>query len=119
MEVRWIDEDLESFPYHIRPEDINVTRHFLGAFRKGEVEIAAQYVVRFCQQIGGWKTFTKDDLNKFYWENGGKKEFVFNRKETFPFRWLDERLLVKRSDGKYCVADFFIDRCFKSSPQRK
>ncbi len=119
-EVRVIDEDLESEPYPIRPEDINTDcRQFLGAFGMAEVEVAAQYVVRLCQQLGGWKAFTKESLDKFYLENGGAKEWVFNRRNTFPFYWLDNRLLENGPDGKCRVTDFFINRCFHSSPKKK
>lgn len=119
MEIKAIDEDLESPLYHIRPEDIDINRHFLSAFGRGEVEIAANYIVRFCQKLGGWKAFTKESLDNFYQENGGTKEWVFNRRDTFPFYWLNEKLLVQRSDGKYCVTNLFIDRCFLSSPKKK
>ncbi len=119
MTIRPIAEDSGTDKYPIRPKDIDTTRHFLSAFGKGEVEVAAQYVVRFCQKLGGWKAFTKEDLNKFYLENGGAKEWVFERKRSFPFHWLNDRLLVKRPDGRYCVTDLFIDRCFNSSPKRK
>lgn len=119
MKIKEIDEDLEFFPYYIRPEDIDASRHFLGAFGKAEVEIVAQYVVRFCQQLGGWKAFIKEDLEKFYLENGGRNEMVFNRRDTFPFHWLNEKLLVQRPDGKCCVTDLFIERCFRSSPKKE
>ncbi|MDO8442968.1 MAG: hypothetical protein Q7S81_01790 [bacterium] len=118
MEVRAINEDSESAQYHIRPEDIDVSRHFYSAFGKAQVESAAQYVVRFCQQLGGWKSFRKEDLEKFYSENGGRKERL-STDNKFPFFWLNEKLLVQRPDGKCCVTDLFIDRCFKSSPNRK
>jgi len=111
-----VDEDFALDLYPIRPEDIDTTRHFLGAFGKGEVEIAAKYVVGLCQQLGYWKSFSREALNDFYRENGGLKEWVFNRREEFPFHWLNEKLLVQRSDGKYCVTNLFIDRCYRSSP---
>lgn len=119
MKIKVIDEDLESDLYPIRPEDINTNRsQFLGAFGKSEVEIAAQYVVRFCQQLGGWKAFSKDALDSFYRKNGGAKEWVFNRRMSFPFYWLDEKLLEEGPDGKCRVTNFFIDRCFHSSPNK-
>lgn len=117
MEVRAIDEDLESAQYPIRPDDINTDRHFFGAFGKCEVEIVARYVVRLCQESGGWKAFAREDLNRFYQENGGLNERVFNRRPSVPFHWLNEKLLVQRPDGKYCVTDLFIKRCFSSSPK--
>jgi hypothetical protein len=119
MELKAIDEDLESVQYPIRPEDIDANRHFFGAFGKGEVEIAAKYIVRFCQQLGGWKALTVEEINNFYRENGGLTEWVFNRRDTFPFHWLNEKLLARRQDGKCCVTNLFINRCFQSSPKNK
>ena len=118
MEVMVVDESSESALYPIRPQDIDVNRHFLSAFGKGEVEIAANYIVRFCQKLGGWKAFTKESLDKFYQENGGTKEWIFHRRNTFPFYWFNEKLLAQRPDGKYCVTNLFIDRCFASSPKK-
>ena len=119
MEIKAVDEDSESELYHIRPEDIDAGRPFLSAFGKAEVEIAAKYIVRMCQQLGGWKAFTRESLNKFYRENGGLEERVFNSREEFPFRWMNEKLLTQRPDGKYCVTNLFIDRCFRSSPKNQ
>lgn len=124
MNVRPIDENSDSTRYHIRPEDIDVSRHFLSAFGWAQAEIAANWIVRFCQQLGGWKAFTKEDLNKFYLENGGKEQnkLLFKseaNRNKFPFYWLGERLLVQRPDGKCCVTNLFIDRCFLSSPKKK
>lgn len=119
MKVRAIDEDLESAKYHIHPEDIDASKQFLSAFGRAEVEIAAKYVVRFCQQMGGWKAFTKESLETFYLENGGGEEWVFNRRKIFPFYWLNEKLLVQRLDGKCCVTNLFIECCFRSSPKKK
>ena len=103
----------------IRPENINTDRHFYGAFGWGEVEIAANYIVRLCQKLGGWKAFSEKDLNQFWLENGGKKELVFNQSDKFPFHWFNEKLLVRGRSGKYRVTDFFIQRCFHASPNKK
>lgn len=145
MNVRPIDENSDSTYYHIRPEDIDVTKHFFSAFGQAEIEIAAQYIVRFCQKLKAWKAFSKEELDEFYKENGGREEHVFRSwrfwndktlewfcnetgiskeqllkdKDSFPFYWLGERLLVQRSDDKYCVTNFFINRCFHASPNRK
>ena len=92
------------------------------AFGQFEVELVAQYVVRFCQKLGGWKAFAKEDLEQFYAEAGGPRNLILHGLGTnskFPFYWLNERLLPQRPDGKYCVTDLFIERCFASSPKKK
>lgn len=125
MEIRTVDEDIDSEKYPIRPEDIDADQHFYMAFGQAEVEMAAQYVVRFCQKLGGWKAFTKEELNQFYIEIGGPRNltlhsFSFGLKPTFPFYWLSELLLAQRpGNDKYCVTDLFIERCFASSPKKK
>lgn len=117
--------------FRIRPEDINASRHFFGAFDQAETEISAGWIVRFIQVRGtGWEPFTYEDINAFYakkYSNG----FRFNRlvePEMVPpslarafAGYHDERIPVGGGwiilkDGRYYVTDDFILRCYKSSP---
>ena len=120
MKIRVVDEDSDQEKYPVRPEDINVSRHFYSAFGRGEVEVAASYLVRFFQKLGGWKSFSKEDINKFWRESGGENETIFNRRDAFPFHWFNGKLLAGGwGGGKFRVTSFFIERCFKSSPNKK
>lgn len=118
MKAKVVDEGLKSVKYPIRPKDINVKRHFYSAFGWAEAEVAANYLVRFFQKLGGWKAFELKDLDQFYAKNGGKKEW-FTSKDKFPLYWLNGKLLLRqRRDGHYCVTDEFINRCYNASPKK-
>lgn len=113
MKVKVVDEECGTGKYHIRPEDINISRQFYCAFGWAEVEILANYLVRFFQKIGMWRSFTPEEINKFWVENSGKEEALFNKTNKFPFYCFGEKLLMQGRSGKYRVTNYFIDRCFQ------
>lgn len=96
--------------YPIKPEHINITQHFYDAFGNMiETEISASYIVRLCQKLGGWVPFTKGDIEKFYNDVSGFKNFSFNR-------LLFNDYIIKMKDGKFHITRAFVEECFKSSP---
>ena len=119
LKVIIVDEDATAVKYPIRPQDIDVNKFFYSAFGYAEIEVLANYLVRFFQKLDGWKAFKKKDLEKFYLENGGEDERLFENKGKFPFHWLDKELLVRGWDWKYRVTNYFIIRCHKSSPTKR
>ncbi len=121
---------LDSF--EIQPKDINADRHLWDAFNNMETELSAGYIVRMCQERGGWFPFTQEEIEEFYHRSSGHTGFCFNRlvePEMIP-RSLARAFaghfsplvpmgggwVVLCADGKYRVTEDFIRRCHKSSP---
>ncbi len=124
--------DRDSF--EIQPKDINAKGHFWDAFDNVETEVSARYIVRLCQEKGGWSPFTREEIEKFY-QRSGYVNFCFNRlvdPEMVPlslvraFAGCREPLVpmgggwvILGEDGKYRVTEDFIRRCHKSSPAQR
>jgi hypothetical protein len=112
MSSRIIIEDIEGSVHFIRPEHIDGNSHFGEIFGSGGDE--ALWVVRFCQNVGGWKPFVLDDIQDFYRKT--------NRATEFKFIQLVQRdglgLIVFGHDGKYRVTHEFICDCCKTAARR-
>jgi len=93
----------------IKPNDIDTSKHFFGAFGNMETEISANYIVRFCQERGNWEPFSYDELNGFCQRVGHKGDFWFNRLGKDGF-------VEKVTDGLYHITHRFVCRCYEASP---
>lgn len=96
--------------FQIQPDDIDANEHFWNAFDNNETEISAAWIVRLCQERGGWVPFTDDEMEAYY-NRGGHQNFRFSQLLDNRGRWV-----VKGDDGKYRVTVNFIARCFGASP---
>lgn len=114
----------------IEPSDIDSTKHFWDAFDHAETEVSARYIVRLCQEVGGWVPFTFEQINAFYQKARGNKieSFTFNRLvdaqwvRTRP--WAEPELkgggwVFRDHAGNYHISEEFIKRCANSSPAKK
>ena len=54
----------KAFP--IKPSDVNTDVHFYETFDHLGTEIAANWIVRLCQERGDWGPFTRADVDSFY-----------------------------------------------------
>lgn len=97
--------------FSIQPKDIDATKHFYDAFGNMEKETSAHYIVKLCQEKGGWKPFTAEEIEAFYQKAGLHDGFWFNGLD-------EEGFVVLGKDNLYRVTDEFITRCYKSSPIR-
>ena len=110
-------------PYPIQPADINASGHLWNAFDHKETEISAGYIVRMCQERGGWRPFTQDDIERFY-KKSGHRGYRFNRlvEPGMAFGIVQGHHLkgggwiVRDDAGIYYLTHEFISRCFRSSP---
>ncbi len=120
--------------FEIQPKDIDASKHLWEAFDHCETEISAGYILRMCQERGGWFPFTQEEIEEFY-RRSGYVNFHFNRlvePEEVPlslaraFAGYREPLMFKGGgwvvfggDSKYRVTEDFIRRCYKSSPAQR
>ncbi len=113
MGKRLVTDEHKSYP--IQPILINTNQHFFDAFGNMETEISARWVVRFCQEKGGWFPFTYDELDAFYRGKGLQDGFTFNRLHYGQ----SGDFIVKGEDGRFRVTHEFITLCFSSSPSEE
>jgi hypothetical protein len=97
--------------YPIRPEHISVKGHFWGAFDHNETEVSAKWIVRLCQERGGWLPFTYEQINELYERSGKLKRYTFNRLVV-----QHERSWIRQDGDTYHITHDFVSRCFGSSP---
>lgn len=111
-------------PFRIQPGDIDVTQHFFDAFGEMETEISAHWIVRLCQEKGGWVAFSEDDIEEYYRRASNNKfsGFGFNRLRDWKF--LDDESVTKDhgfivcgEDGLFRVTMEFIARCYHAAPK--
>lgn len=110
--------------YSIKPCDINAKKHFFGAFDHEGTEIAANWIVRLCQEQGTWGPFRQQQLDEFYRRKWKGEAFLFNRLIE-PGRSYNLREGVQERGGgwiekegdTFYVTDDFIARCLKASPR--
>lgn len=91
----------------IDPSDINIDRHFFGAFGNVETEASAKWIVRLCQNKGGWYPFTLKEVEDLY-QSLGHKDYWFN--ELLSGKYIIEKKSI------YYITSEFISRCYNSSP---
>ena len=110
----------------ILPAHINTKDHFWDAFGHNETEVSANWIVRLCQELGGWKPFSLEQLTTFYhrWRPANER-FDFNRLiEPGVARSRDGAYstgggwVTLDDAGNYTVTVDFIARCYKSSPAK-
>ena len=109
--------------FDIQPDQIDTPQggHFWDAFGNSETEVSARYVVRLCQEKGGWYPFTREEIEEFYNKSGH---------QNFWFNWLVHPGTaysitggsyqvgggwILEKDDQYFVTDDFIQRCYKSA----
>lgn len=63
----------DETPFPIQPHHIDTSRHFYGAFDHNETEVSARWIVKLCQELGGWVPFTQEQIDEF-----SKQDFGFN-----------------------------------------
>lgn len=97
-----------AFP--VRPEHVDVRKHFYDAFDNRETEISANWIVRLCQELNSWGPFTQAELDAFYHRKYPDGTFLFNR-------LLGASGWIERDADGYHVTEGFITRCFAASPK--
>ena len=114
----------------ITPDDIDTKRDFMSSFDHMETEVSAWWIVKLCQELGGWFPFTLQQIQAFYTAPGRRpvgEPFHFNRLVepgiSYSIRtghslkgggWI-----VLGADNMYRVTLEFVDRCYLSSPNTK
>jgi hypothetical protein len=112
MGSRIIDSSIEQWKkYPIKPSHINTKEHFWDAFGNVETEASALFIVRLCQEKGGWLPFTKEELDRI-----SKEDYRFNRLRNSEDGEGAGDLVILGSDNQYRVTHKFIATCFRSSP---
>lgn len=120
---------VEGVGYNVQPKDIDISGRFplLSTFGHRETELAAIFIISFCQQKGGWVAFTYRELDEAYAQTQeGKWKMKFDMGyrlavekyglyHLFDFYDLVPNLVVLGDDGKYRVTEEFIRRCHKTS----
>jgi hypothetical protein len=107
---------LRSTDTPIRPLDIESDNAFLNAFGQREPEVAAYWVVRFCQARRSWKPFLFDKLVRF----------CLMHDASYP-NGVQDSLLEGLTDlvvGKFVLSDqgivtlttTFVARCYERAP---
>jgi hypothetical protein len=93
-------------PKEINPKEINLEGPLWDTFGNIETERSAWWIVKYCQEKGGWVQFTYEEIGQLV------KGFRFNQ------------LLSRENKGKYItieneeyyqVTQLFIEKCYKSS----
>jgi hypothetical protein len=92
----------------IAPSDINIDKHFFGAFGNTETEVSAKWIVLLCQKKGGWYPFTLKEVEDLY-QSLRHKDYCFNN-------LLNMRFIIEKNDVYYITSEF-ITRCYSSSPK--
>lgn len=100
----------------VPPSAIDTSRHFWNAFDNSETETSALWIVRLCQERGGWEPFTVADIEALYHERFPRGRFHLNRLTDAR---ADGPLIAKNEEGLYEVSDDFIYRCYRSSPSEQ
>lgn len=108
--------------YLVRPEHIPVDWDCRSSFGKHEPETAARYIVKLCQQSGGWKPFTYSEIQAIY-----QQDSSVEKGDKFDFRGLERPLprwelesgtrggwIVKLGD-KYYISQLFVDNIWESA----
>lgn len=100
-----MEKKIIAYPmgYPIQPKHIDASQQLYEAFGDGEKEIAAMWIVRFCQKLGGWGPFYIGDLAEFF-------------TMRFGFSGLDEDGFIVIKGEQCTVTHEFVARCFLSSP---
>ena len=121
--LRVLDESKQGGPFTIRPEEITLREYGetqLSTFGMAEAEEAAGRLVSFFQSKGRWCAFTAGELVDFYRSRGwDEKRMLYGligaymHQSGIGFRLCQPpTYIVLFSDGKYCVTDLFVMRCF-------
>lgn len=108
----------------IKPIEINAARPLHSAFGSHEAEVAAMWIIRFCQYRSNWEAFERDDIQDFYENHGGQGDFRFcclidtcdtdvyhvmsMGQNTEP--WVE---CMKDDMGQYVITDDFIKQAYK------
>jgi hypothetical protein len=101
----------------ITPFDIDCSKHFFNAFDHSETETSANWLVRFCQSMGGWCPFTRAELEAFYAQKF-KDGFSFNHLEEGVHYVITRDRRRKSSPPAYRLTTEFVFACYQASPKR-
>ncbi len=88
------------------PKDINVSRDFIDTFGQSESETSANFIVRYCQLVGNWSSFTFDQINDYYLDLVGRKSGDRN----FSFNRLVSEGWIAKDGDLYCVTLGFLGK---------
>jgi hypothetical protein len=102
----------------IAPHDIDCSQHFWNAFDHSETETSANWIVRLCQELGGWQPFTRATLEAFY-ARKHKDGFTFNRLEEGKHFVITTDPTTKEPTKVYRMTVEFVTACYKSSPAKR
>lgn len=91
----------------IQPKDVATKKHFYGSFENYEAEVAANYIVRLCQERKGWYPFTENEIEALYNRFGHQRLSLVS---------LVDNGYIIEEEGKYHITLDFVLRCYKSSP---
>lgn len=100
----------------LRPRDV-AADNIHQAFGSRDAEVAAIYIVRFCQGKGNWKPFTFQALLDLCIAAGDQLEKAKNRlTEGLTTLTLGE--FIRRDGDLITLSTAFVARCYLKSPAR-
>lgn len=99
----------------IRPKDIESDHAFTNTFGKRDAEIAAYWIVRYCQSRRSWLPFMFEQIATFC--------YVHDQRTAAAYNFLMEGVvhlvidgLVRLDKQKVTLTTTFIARCYASAP---
>ncbi|MBI5153558.1 MAG: hypothetical protein HZA36_03825 [Parcubacteria group bacterium] len=96
--------------YHIKPSDIDTSRPFMGVFGKMGPEFLGNIIVQMCQYMGFWDAFTREQLEVCCAQGGANMAFL----DWF----IAHNLIVCDVNGRFCVTEEFVKKCYQVVPKK-
>lgn len=109
------------------PNDIDTSEPFFSTFGAHEADVAAQWIVRYCQFYGNvWQSFSHEEIESFYQaRHGTADKFRFccliDSCDTDAYHIMAELpnkqpWIERMLDGRYRITKEFALRCYKKFP---
>lgn len=100
----------------IRPKDIDSDSSFTNMLGQRRSEVAAYWVVRYCQARRSWKPFLFDNLAKFCGHHDQQFSATAHSLLLEGMADLVVRKLVQSDKGIVTLSTSFVARCYENSP---
>lgn len=107
----------------IKPIEIDASEPLFSTFGAHEAEVAAMWIIQFCQYRKSWEPFLREDIQDFYQEHGGQGDFRFccliDMCDTDAYHmfatvdgkepWIE---CMKDDMGQFIITEGFIKKAF-------
>lgn len=108
---------------NIKPIEIDASEPLFSTFGAHEAEVAAMWIIRFCQYRKSWEPFLREDIQDFYENHGGQGDFHFcclidmcdtdvyhvmaETSDKVP--WIPQ---IKDDLGQFIIPDEFVEKAY-------